>query len=126
MLRTLYNALWYPAAPLIRRYLRRRAQLSPAYLEHWNERFGGAYPNPVQRPIWIHAVSVGETRAAAPLAAELQARFPDAPLLFTQMTPPAAPPRRRCTRRHSAAICPTTAPIGQPLFYADTDRASAS
>ena len=87
MLRTLYNALWYPAAPLIRRYLRRRAQLSPAYLEHWNERFGGAYPNPVQRPIWIHAVSVGETRAAAPLAAELQARFPDAPLLFTQMTP---------------------------------------
>ena len=56
MLRKLYSALWYFAAPLIRCYLRRRAEQAPAYLEHWNERFGGAYPDPVQDAIWVHAV----------------------------------------------------------------------
>ena len=87
LLTTLYNALWRIAPPLIRHYLRKRARKNPAYLEHWNERFGEPHPNPVQQPIWIHAVSVGETRAAQPLIAELQRRFPDAPLLLTQMTP---------------------------------------
>ncbi|MCP1659252.1 lipid IV(A) 3-deoxy-D-manno-octulosonic acid transferase [Neisseria perflava] len=87
MLRRLYTFLWRMAPVFIRRYLKKRAQKSPAYLEHWNERFGGAYPNPVQRPVWIHAVSVGETRAAQPLVAALRQYFPDAPLLLTQMTP---------------------------------------
>ncbi|ASK27121.1 lipid IV(A) 3-deoxy-D-manno-octulosonic acid transferase [Neisseria chenwenguii] len=85
--RRLYTLLWHIAPPLIRRYLKKRAKKSPAYLENWNERFGEPYPNPVQNPIWVHAVSVGETRAAVPLAAELRRRFPDAPLLLTQMTP---------------------------------------
>ncbi len=87
LLTTLYNALWRIAPPLIRRYLRQRARKNPAYLEHWNERFGEPHPSPMQQPIWIHAVSVGETRAAQPLIAELQHRFPNAPLLLTQMTP---------------------------------------
>ena len=87
LLTTLYNALWRIAPPLIRRYLRQRARKNPAYLEHWNERFGEPHPSPMQQPIWIHAVSVGETRAAQPLIAELQRRFPNAPLLLTQMTP---------------------------------------
>ena len=87
LLPTLYNALWRIAPPLIRRYLRKRARKNPAYLEHWGERFGAPHPNPVQQPIWIHAVSVGETRAAQPLIAELHRRFPNAPLLLTQMTP---------------------------------------
>ncbi|WP_027010120.1 lipid IV(A) 3-deoxy-D-manno-octulosonic acid transferase [Conchiformibius kuhniae] len=87
MIRHLYNALWYPAAPLLRRYLRRRARAAPAYAEHWGERFGAAHPQPVRDALWIHAVSVGETRAAQPLAAALRRYFPDAPLLLTQMTP---------------------------------------
>ena len=87
LLPALYNALWRIAPPLIRHYLRQRARKNPAYLEHWNERFGEPHPSPVQQPIWIHAVSVGETRAAQPLIAELQRRFPNAPLLLTQMTP---------------------------------------
>ncbi len=87
LLPILYNALWRIVPPFIRRYLRKRARKNPAYLEHWNERFGAPHPCPVQQPIWIHAVSVGETRAAQPLIAELQRRFPNAPLLLTQMTP---------------------------------------
>ncbi|WP_107878444.1 lipid IV(A) 3-deoxy-D-manno-octulosonic acid transferase [Neisseria animaloris] len=85
--RWFYTALWQAAPYFIRRYLRRRGEKAPAYLEHWGERFGEPYPNPVQNPIWIHAVSVGETRAAQPLVRELRKHFPDAPLLLTQMTP---------------------------------------
>ena len=82
-----YQLLWKIAPPLIRRYLRKRARLAPAYLQHWDERFGKPYPEPVQQAIWIHAVSVGETRAAAPVIAALRQHFPDALLLLTQMTP---------------------------------------
>lgn len=85
--RWFYTRLWQFAPPLIRRYLKKRGRKSPAYLENWGERFGEPLPDPVQRPVWIHAVSVGETRAAQPLIAELQRRFPNAPLLLTQMTP---------------------------------------
>lgn len=62
-------------------------------MEHWDERFGQAMNGPVRHPIWIHAVSVGETRAAQPLIEALRDYFPDTPLLLTQMTP---------TGRHTA------------------------
>ena len=39
------------------------------------------------RLIWIHAVSVGEVRAAVPLVHELAERYPDHALLITTMTP---------------------------------------
>lgn len=87
MLQWFYQFLWLIAPPLVRRYLNKRARLSPAYAEHWNERFGKPLPNAVNGAIWIHAVSVGETRAAMPLVRALQQHFPDAPLLLTQMTP---------------------------------------
>lgn len=85
--RWLYTQLWKTAPLLIRRYLKKRATKSPAYLDNWDERFGAPLHNPVQQPIWIHAVSVGETRAAQPLVAALRRYFADAPLLLTQMTP---------------------------------------
>ena len=67
--------------------LQRRSRRNPAYLQHQGERFGLPVAEPLQNAIWIHAVSVGETRAAQPLVAELRRYFPDAPLLLTQMTP---------------------------------------
>ncbi len=64
-----------------------RARRQPAYLRHWAERFGH-YDAVVPAPtIWIHAVSVGETRAAQPLVAALMARYPDHRILLTHMTP---------------------------------------
>lgn len=87
MLSWFYQILWQIAPPVIRYYLRRRAQKNPAYAEHWAERFGQPHPSPVIGAVWLHAVSVGETRAAQPLIAALRRRFPDAPLLITQMTP---------------------------------------
>ncbi len=69
-----------------------RARKQPQYLEHVGERFGryraprdcGASPPPL---IWLHAVSVGETRAAAPLVAALRERYPHHRFLITHMTP---------------------------------------
>lgn len=88
MLHKIYNALFCSILkPLIQHYLCKRAQKNPDYLQDWAERFGEPYPNPIQNAIWIHAVSVGETRAAQPLIIELQKYFPDSPLLITQMTP---------------------------------------
>ena len=87
MLSWFYQILWQIAPPVIRYYLRRRAQKNPAYAEYWAERFGQPHPSPVIGAVWLHAVSVGETRAAQPLIAALRRRFPDAPLLITQMTP---------------------------------------
>ncbi len=83
----LYTRLWDAAPFAIRRYLKKRARRNPAYLAHWSERFGEPFPQPVRNAVWIHAVSVGETRAAVPLVRELRRHFPDAPILMTQMTP---------------------------------------
>lgn len=85
--RALYSLLWPLATPLIKRYLRKRARQAPAYLEHWDERFGDALPQAGGEVIWLHAVSVGETRAALPLVRALQQRYPQARFVITQMTP---------------------------------------
>jgi len=68
-----------------------RARRQPEYLRHWGERFAffaNADRHPFPRPtIWLHAVSVGETRAAQPLVAALREHFPGHRILFTHMTP---------------------------------------
>ncbi|MBP3221349.1 MAG: 3-deoxy-D-manno-octulosonic acid transferase [Neisseriaceae bacterium] len=86
-LHRIYNLLWHIALPVLRFYLQRRAKKNPDYSKHWDERFGVPYQNPLQNAIWIHAVSVGETRAALPLINALQNRLPEMPLLITQTTP---------------------------------------
>jgi 3-deoxy-D-manno-octulosonic-acid transferase len=82
-----YNLLWLPVLPaaLCRLYWRARNQ--PAYLRHIRERFGSycaRAPGPV---IWVHAVSLGETRAAEPLVHALLERWPEHTVVFTHMTP---------------------------------------
>src|SRR5258708_3695342 len=64
-----------------------RARKQPAYLEHVGERFGLFPDNLPCRVIWIHAVSVGETRAAEPLISALQARHPGHRILLSHGTP---------------------------------------
>lgn len=64
-----------------------RARKQPAYLDHVGERFGGFPDNMPSRVIWIHAVSVGETRAAEPLIKALRARHPEHRILLSHGTP---------------------------------------
>ncbi|WP_158937837.1 lipid IV(A) 3-deoxy-D-manno-octulosonic acid transferase [Burkholderia sp. S171] len=90
MLRLVYRALWWLVAPLAVLRLLIRSRRERGYREHIGERFG---LGPARRAddlaplIWVHAVSVGETRAAQPLIEALQQAHPDARILLTHMTP---------------------------------------
>jgi 3-deoxy-D-manno-octulosonic-acid transferase len=89
MARFFYTLLLHLAAPLIALKLVWRSFKQPEYLQHLGERFGwyDDARKSVRPVIWLHAVSVGETRAAQPLVEALQARYPGIPLLITHMTP---------------------------------------
>jgi 3-deoxy-D-manno-octulosonic-acid transferase len=85
-MRLLYSLAWLVLLPFAFLHLLRRARRQPAYLRYWGERLGWA-PR-IERPvIWLHAVSVGETRATAPLVKALRARHPEHALLLTHATP---------------------------------------
>jgi 3-deoxy-D-manno-octulosonic-acid transferase len=91
MARFLYSLATLALLPWAALHLLRRALRQPEYLRHWAERFG-LFPatndqDPARPTIWLHAVSVGETRAAQPLVAVLRERYPAHRILFTHMTP---------------------------------------
>jgi 3-deoxy-D-manno-octulosonic-acid transferase len=87
MARLLYTLAVVMAMPWALLHLIWRSRRQPEYLHHWNERFGRYGARPDGPVIWIHAVSVGETRAAQPLVAALRERHGDHRILFTHMTP---------------------------------------
>jgi 3-deoxy-D-manno-octulosonic-acid transferase len=87
MTRFFYSLIFYLVTPLILLRLLWRARKQPAYLQHLGERFGFYGEKPAQPLIWVHAVSVGETRAAQPLIEALQKSWPDHRILLTGMTP---------------------------------------
>lgn len=89
MIRWLYSLAMVLAQPLLRRKLARRARQEPGYAHAVAERFGhyqgAAWPDD-GRTLWIHAVSLGETRAAAVLLGQLRQQRPDLRLLLTHGT----------------------------------------
>jgi 3-deoxy-D-manno-octulosonic-acid transferase len=85
--RWIYTALLWLLLPYIFFHLFWRARKQPAYRHHIAERFGFYIHPPSTRVIWLHTVSVGETRAAASLVQRLQARYPDHQILLTHTTP---------------------------------------
>lgn len=87
MARLLYSLLFYLASPLIWLRLLWRSRKQPEYLQHLAERYGFYGQAVPARLIWVHAVSVGETRAAQPLIEGLLARWPEHRILLTCMTP---------------------------------------
>lgn len=87
ILRALYTALWYLALPLAGLRLLWRGRRQPEYLQHLGERIGRHTLHLDGPVIWLHAVSVGETRASAPLVHALLAAHPECSLLLTHMTP---------------------------------------
>jgi 3-deoxy-D-manno-octulosonic-acid transferase len=83
---SLYRLALLLAAPLIPLRLLWRGRRERGYWRHWGERLALG-PAPVTGALWIHAVSVGEMRAAQPLIAALREAHPDVPVLLTCMTP---------------------------------------
>ena len=84
--RLLYGALLCLALPLLAAHLLYRSLRQPAYRRYFGERLG-LYRASSLRPIWLHAASLGEVQAAAPLLAALRAAHPEAPMLVTCQTP---------------------------------------
>lgn len=79
-------ALWL-LLPYIFVRLAWRARKQPEYLQHIGERFGFYSQRSVQPVIWLHAVSVGETRATQSLVTQLRATYPGHRILLTHTTP---------------------------------------
>ncbi|XHS77190.1 3-deoxy-D-manno-octulosonic acid transferase [Burkholderiaceae bacterium UC74_6] len=83
----LYGALLRLVTPLYLLRLWRRGAAEPPYRQHMAERLGFYVSQaPSQGWIWVHAVSLGETLAAAPLIKALRERRPGMRLLLTHST----------------------------------------
>lgn len=87
MNRTLYTALFYLGLPLVAIRLWLRSRKAPAYAKRIGERFSYGMPTLQPGGIWVHAVSVGESIAAAPMIRALLQRYPTLPVTVTCMTP---------------------------------------
>ncbi|MBV8270930.1 MAG: lipid IV(A) 3-deoxy-D-manno-octulosonic acid transferase [Cupriavidus sp.] len=88
MLRFVYTLLWLVILPLALLRLVWRSRKEPGYIQHVGERLGQYGELSAAGPwLWVHAVSVGETRAAQPLIDALLAAYPQHRLLLTHMTP---------------------------------------
>lgn len=84
----LFYTLWlWLLLPYIFFHLLWRGRKQPEYLYHIGERFGFYSPHSDKPVIWLHTVSVGETRAAASLIKRLQKEYPGHQLLLTHTTP---------------------------------------
>ena len=84
----LYAVLMHAATPLLRRKLARRAVAEPGYAEAISERFG-VYQQPPEASsvlVWVHAVSLGETRTATILLRAWREACPGLRVLLTHGT----------------------------------------
>ncbi|MBB1466579.1 lipid IV(A) 3-deoxy-D-manno-octulosonic acid transferase [Vibrio sp. SG41-7] len=87
LIRILYTAVLTLAAPILLFGLYKNKPNKPKFGARWKEHFGFT-PKLVSdvSPIWIHAVSVGESIAAVPLIKELKKQAPNQPILVTTTT----------------------------------------
>ncbi|HBX72138.1 MAG TPA: 3-deoxy-D-manno-octulosonic acid transferase [Halieaceae bacterium] len=85
MLRALYSFVFRLALPFVLLQLWWSGRGSAGLHGNWRERLGWVSPAPVP-VVWVHAVSVGETIAAAPLVNALLQRHPGCRILMTAMT----------------------------------------
>jgi len=98
----LYQFIWYLALPLALARLLWKGRLQQGYRDHINERLGMSWPISGAIPrIWVHAVSVGETRAAAPLIDALIQSGEK--ILLTHMTPTGRDTGRQLFANHIAS-----------------------
>lgn len=104
MNRTLYSGLWWLALPAVLGRLWWRGRKEPGYREHWGERLALGGPTEGRSTIVLHAVSVGETRAAEPVVDALLKAYPDCRILLTHMTPTGRATGRQLFAHHGERV----------------------
>jgi 3-deoxy-D-manno-octulosonic-acid transferase len=110
-MRTLYTIALRLALPLILLRLWWRSRREPGYLEGVEERFG-FYSGPrLEKVVWVHAVSVGEARAAAPLVRALKEALADHAVVMTGTT---AAGRETIKQVYGESVIPTFLPYDYP------------
>ena len=92
VLRALYSATLYLLLPVTVYHLIWRGFRHREYFLRWNERYAVYARTNGDAPsnggvVWVHAVSVGEVNASAPLVNALLADRPDLRILVTTITP---------------------------------------
>ena len=105
-MRLLYSALWWLLMPFVLVRIWRRGRKEPGYRQHVGERLG-FYDAVVagSRPVlWVHAVSVGETRAAEPLIDALLQAWPQHVVLLTHMTATGRATGKQLFARHGERV----------------------
>jgi len=103
----IYRILASLAAPLALLRLRRKARGMEEVAVRWRE-WLGKFDNQAPAGVWIHAASVGEVNAMAPLIEKLAGRFPDRQVLVSTLTPTGSAEARR---RFGDRVCHRLAPL---------------
>lgn len=104
-MRWLYSLMWWLALPLVLGRLWWRGRQEPGYRRNLGERLGFHGPRLDQRmTIMVHAVSVGETRAAEPLVEALLSAYPQCRILLTHMTPTGRATGRALFGKHGERV----------------------
>ncbi|WP_217557479.1 lipid IV(A) 3-deoxy-D-manno-octulosonic acid transferase [Vibrio metschnikovii] len=87
LIRWLYSALLLLAAPFMLRSLYKSKPGKPPFGSRWPEHFGRTPKlNGAENPIWIHAVSVGESIAATPIIHAIKQHNPQQSIIVTTTT----------------------------------------
>jgi 3-deoxy-D-manno-octulosonic-acid transferase len=116
-MRGLYSAMWRMAMPLVLGRLLWRSIREPGYRKHMGERFAmydGRAPG--WHTIWVHAVSVGETRAAEPLIDALMRAYPNSRILLTHMTPTGRETGKALFAKHGERLLQCYLPYDTPAM----------
>jgi 3-deoxy-D-manno-octulosonic-acid transferase len=120
-MRIFYSLMWWLALPLVLARLWLRGRQEPGYRQHWGERlglYGKAAPTSATPVLWVHAVSVGETRAAEPLVDALLAAYPHSRIVLTHMTPTGRETGRTLFAKHGARLVQSFLPYDTGLMVA--------
>jgi len=119
MIRHVYTLVWWLALPLVLLRLWLRGRQEPGYRRHWNERlgiYGRRAANDEPLTIWVHAVSVGETRAAEPLVDALLKQYPRGRIVLTHMTPTGRATGKSLFAKHGARLVQSYLPYDMPAL----------